>query len=154
MTITRGKRYRKDAEKTSDTPVSLAEAVAKVKTFNSTKFDQTVQLIFLAGYRPEAVGPDYTRRAIAASRDRSAKESHCVLRRSRRRRSQTGGRHRGRCGRADCKGNRRLVGFRRGDCLNEGYGQGRQAGPGSWSAGQNALAQKRHGNCRRCYRGA
>ena len=53
MTITRGKRYRKDAEKTSETPVALAEAVAKVKTFNSTKFDQTVQLIFWLGIDPK-----------------------------------------------------------------------------------------------------
>ena len=53
MTITRGKRYRKDAEKTSDTPVALAEAVAKVKTFNTTKFDQTVQLIFWLGIDPK-----------------------------------------------------------------------------------------------------
>ena len=50
---TRGKRYRKDAEKTSETPVALSEAVAKVKTFNTTKFDQTVQLIFWLGIDPK-----------------------------------------------------------------------------------------------------
>lgn len=53
MTITRGKRYRKEAENLSEAPMSLAEAVAKVKTFNSTKFDQTVQLIFWLGIDPK-----------------------------------------------------------------------------------------------------
>jgi large subunit ribosomal protein L1 len=53
MTITRGKRYRKDAENLSEAPMSLAEAVAKVKTFNTTKFDQTVQLILWLGIDPK-----------------------------------------------------------------------------------------------------
>lgn len=53
MIISRGKRYRKEAEQVSETPISLAEAVAKVKTFNSTKFDQTVQLIFWLGIDPK-----------------------------------------------------------------------------------------------------
>ena len=53
MTITRGKRYRKLAENLSEAPMSLAEAVAKVKTFNSTKFDQTVQLTFWLGIDPK-----------------------------------------------------------------------------------------------------
>jgi len=53
MTITRGKRYRKEAEQVSETPITLAEAVAKVKTFNSTKFDQTIQCIFWLGIDPK-----------------------------------------------------------------------------------------------------
>jgi large subunit ribosomal protein L1 len=53
MTITRGKRYRKDAENLSEAPMSLAEAVAKVKTFNTTKFDQTIQLILWLGIDPK-----------------------------------------------------------------------------------------------------
>jgi large subunit ribosomal protein L1 len=53
MTITRGKRYRKDAKNLSEAPMSLADAVAKVKTFNTTKFDQTVQLIFWLGIDPK-----------------------------------------------------------------------------------------------------
>ncbi len=53
MTITRGKRYRKDAENLSEAPMSLPEAVAKVKTFNTTKFDQTVQLIMWLGIDPK-----------------------------------------------------------------------------------------------------
>lgn len=53
MIISRGKRYRKEAEQVSETPISLADAVAKVKTFNSTKFDQTVQCIFWLGVDPK-----------------------------------------------------------------------------------------------------
>jgi large subunit ribosomal protein L1 len=53
MIISRGKRYRKEAEQVSETPISLADAVAKVKTFNSTKFDQTVQCIFWFGIDPK-----------------------------------------------------------------------------------------------------
>jgi len=53
MIISRGKRYRKEAEQVGETPISLADAVAKVKTFNSTKFDQTVQCIFWLGVDPK-----------------------------------------------------------------------------------------------------
>ncbi len=53
MTITRGKRYRKLAENLSEAPMSLADAVAKIKTFNTTKFDQTVQLIMWLGIDPK-----------------------------------------------------------------------------------------------------
>ena len=53
MIIGRGKRYRKEAEQVSETPISLADAVAKVKTFNSTKFDQTIQCIFWLGIDPK-----------------------------------------------------------------------------------------------------
>jgi large subunit ribosomal protein L1 len=53
MTILRGKRYRKEVEQVSKTPVTLAEAVAKIKSFNSTKFDQTVQCVFWLGIDPK-----------------------------------------------------------------------------------------------------
>jgi len=53
MTLIRGKRYRKDAEQVSDTPITLAEAVAKIKTFNTTKFDQTVVCAFWLGIDPK-----------------------------------------------------------------------------------------------------
>jgi large subunit ribosomal protein L1 len=53
MIISRGKRYRKEAEQVSEAPISLADAVAKVKTFNSTKFDQTIQCIFWLGIDPK-----------------------------------------------------------------------------------------------------
>jgi large subunit ribosomal protein L1 len=53
MTLTRGKRYRKEAEQVCDTPITLAEAVAKIKSFNSTKFDQTVVCTFWLGIDPK-----------------------------------------------------------------------------------------------------
>jgi large subunit ribosomal protein L1 len=52
MTL-RGKRYRKEVEQVSEAPISLAEAVAKIKSFNSTKFDQTVQCVFWLGIDPK-----------------------------------------------------------------------------------------------------
>ncbi len=52
MTI-RGKRYRKEAEQVGKAAVSLAEAVAKIKSFNSTKFDQTVQCVLWLGIDPK-----------------------------------------------------------------------------------------------------
>ncbi len=52
MTL-RGKRYRKEAEQVSEAPVGLAEAVAKIKSFNSTKFDQTIQCVFWLGIDPK-----------------------------------------------------------------------------------------------------
>jgi large subunit ribosomal protein L1 len=52
MTL-RGKRYRKEAEQVGKAPVGLAEAVAKIKSFNSTKFDQTVQCVFWLGIDPK-----------------------------------------------------------------------------------------------------
>ena len=53
MTLIRSKRYRKEAEQVTETPVSVAEAVAKIKTFNSTKFDQTVVCVFWLGIDPK-----------------------------------------------------------------------------------------------------
>jgi len=53
MIITRGKRYRKEAEQVGKAPVSVAEAVAKIKSFNSTKFDQTVVCAFWLGIDPK-----------------------------------------------------------------------------------------------------
>ena len=53
MTILRGKRYRKEAEKVNEAPMSVAEAVAKIKSFNSTKFDQTVQCTLWLGIDPK-----------------------------------------------------------------------------------------------------
>lgn len=45
----RSKRYKKDAEKTSEAAVSLAEAVEKVKSFNTLKFDQSVDCVLHLG---------------------------------------------------------------------------------------------------------
>jgi large subunit ribosomal protein L1 len=45
----RSKRYRKEAEQVSETPLSLAEAVEKVKSFKSVKFDQSVECVVNLG---------------------------------------------------------------------------------------------------------
>jgi large subunit ribosomal protein L1 len=44
-----GKRYRKEAEQIGKEPVSLAEAVEKIKSFKSVKFDQTVECVVHLG---------------------------------------------------------------------------------------------------------
>ncbi len=49
----RSKRYKADAEKVSKTPVSLAEAVAKVKSFKALKFDQSVDCVLNLGIDPK-----------------------------------------------------------------------------------------------------
>jgi large subunit ribosomal protein L1 len=47
--MNRGKRYKKELEQVSETPVSLAEAVEKVKSFKSVKFDQTINCVLHLG---------------------------------------------------------------------------------------------------------
>lgn len=49
----RSKRYHSDAEKASTEQFSLADAVQKVKTFGSTKFDQTVECVMHLGIDPK-----------------------------------------------------------------------------------------------------
>jgi large subunit ribosomal protein L1 len=49
----RSKRYNADAEKASTEVFSLADAVKKVKTFGSTKFDQTVECVMHLGIDPK-----------------------------------------------------------------------------------------------------
>lgn len=44
-----GKRYRKEAEQVSKEPVSLTEAVEKIKSFKTVKFDQTVECVVHLG---------------------------------------------------------------------------------------------------------
>jgi large subunit ribosomal protein L1 len=41
----RSKRYQKDAEKASSTPVSIDEGIRRLKSFSKTKFDQSVDLV-------------------------------------------------------------------------------------------------------------
>jgi large subunit ribosomal protein L1 len=53
MTIVRGKRYRKEAEQVNQTPMSVADAVAKIKSLASTKFDQTIQCTVWLGIDPK-----------------------------------------------------------------------------------------------------
>ncbi len=52
MTV-RGKRYRKELEQVGKEAMSVADAVAKIKSFNSTKFDQTVECVFWLGIDPK-----------------------------------------------------------------------------------------------------
>ncbi|HOV76388.1 MAG TPA: 50S ribosomal protein L1 [Sedimentisphaerales bacterium] len=50
---TKSKRYRKEAEQTPDQPVSLEQAVEKIKSFKSVKFDQTVECVLVLGIDPK-----------------------------------------------------------------------------------------------------
>ncbi len=45
----RSKRYKRESEQLSKEPMSLAEAVEKIKSFNSAKFDQTVECVLHLG---------------------------------------------------------------------------------------------------------
>jgi large subunit ribosomal protein L1 len=49
MTTTRSKRYQKEAQQVSDTPLSLDQAVEKIKSFQGVKFDQTVECVVQLG---------------------------------------------------------------------------------------------------------
>jgi len=49
----RSKRYRKEAEQVSKEPLSLPEAVEKVKSFKSVKFDQTIECVLHLGIDPK-----------------------------------------------------------------------------------------------------
>jgi large subunit ribosomal protein L1 len=45
----RSKRYQNDAKKASQDPVSVTEGVKKVRTYASTKFDQSVDIVMHLG---------------------------------------------------------------------------------------------------------
>lgn len=49
----RSKRYKKLAENISKEPMSLTEAIKKIKSFASTKFDQSVELVVQLGIDPK-----------------------------------------------------------------------------------------------------
>ncbi len=49
----RSKRYKTEAEKVSKEPVTLAEAVEKIKSFNSVKFDQSIECVLNLGIDPK-----------------------------------------------------------------------------------------------------
>lgn len=49
----RSKRYTEESKKTVKESVSLAEAVVKVKSFGSTKFDQSVECVMHLGIDPK-----------------------------------------------------------------------------------------------------
>lgn len=50
---TKSKRYRKDAEKVSEGAVNIGEAVDKIKSFETGKFDQTIECVLLLGIDPK-----------------------------------------------------------------------------------------------------
>ena len=49
----RSKRYKKDVQKAVKEPLSMDEGVKKVKSFASTKFDQTVECVMHLGIDPK-----------------------------------------------------------------------------------------------------
>jgi len=49
----RSKRYNQDAEKVVKEVLSIADAVKKVKSFGSTKFDQTIECVMHLGIDPK-----------------------------------------------------------------------------------------------------
>jgi large subunit ribosomal protein L1 len=53
MEIIGSKRYRKDAEKVNQNTLSLPEAVEKIKSFSTAKFDQTIECVFWLGIDPK-----------------------------------------------------------------------------------------------------
>jgi len=49
----RSKRYKEEAQQIDKEPVNLAEAVEKVKSFNSAKFDQSIECVLHLGIDPK-----------------------------------------------------------------------------------------------------
>ncbi len=50
---TQSKRYKKEAEQAPEEPLSLGQAVEKIKSFKSVKFDQTVECVLWLGIDPK-----------------------------------------------------------------------------------------------------
>jgi len=48
----RSKRYRKESQQLSKEPLPLVEAVEKIKSFNSAKFDQSIECVLHLGIDP------------------------------------------------------------------------------------------------------
>ncbi|UCC22320.1 MAG: 50S ribosomal protein L1 [Planctomycetota bacterium] len=51
--VFRSKRYKEESQQLSKEPMSLAEAVAKIKSFNSVKFDQSIECVLQLGIDPK-----------------------------------------------------------------------------------------------------
>ncbi len=49
----RSKRYKRAAEKATEQPMSIGDAIDKLKSFDAPKFDQSVELIFSLGIDPK-----------------------------------------------------------------------------------------------------
>ncbi len=68
----KSKRYRKLAgSEASKQPVPLAEAVQQLKHFNTTKFDQTVEIAVRLGVDPKQADQIVRGSVVLAPRDRS-----------------------------------------------------------------------------------
>jgi len=50
---TKSKRYKKDVQKVSEDVISINEAVDKVKSFETGKFDQTIECVLVLGIDPK-----------------------------------------------------------------------------------------------------
>jgi large subunit ribosomal protein L1 len=49
----RSKRYKKEVQQVTEGPVSLDQAIDKIKSFKGVKFDQTVECVLLLGIDPK-----------------------------------------------------------------------------------------------------
>ena len=49
----KSKRYKKESQRTDKAPVSLADAVEKAKSFDSVKFDQSIECVLNLGIDPK-----------------------------------------------------------------------------------------------------
>jgi large subunit ribosomal protein L1 len=50
---TTSKRYKKDAQKTGEVAVTISEAVDRIKSFETGKFDQTIECVLALGIDPK-----------------------------------------------------------------------------------------------------
>ena len=142
----RSKRYQSDAKKASQDPVSVTDGVKKIRTFATTKFDQSVDMRDAPGHRPQAGRPEIrgaislphgigkARKVIAFCEDSDAEAAKAA------------GAIEAGCDELIKKILDGWMRFRCRDRLAESDGQGRQARPRAGPAGQNALAQERHGD--------
>jgi large subunit ribosomal protein L1 len=51
--MNRSKRYKRELEQVGAEPISVAEAVEKVKSFKSVKFDQSIECVLVLGIDPK-----------------------------------------------------------------------------------------------------
>jgi large subunit ribosomal protein L1 len=51
--VFRSKRYKQESQQLSTEPMTLAEAVEKIKSFNSVKFDQSIECVLQLGIDPK-----------------------------------------------------------------------------------------------------
>jgi len=51
--VFRSKRYKKETQQLNKEPMNIAEAIEKVKSFNSAKFDQSIECVLQLGIDPK-----------------------------------------------------------------------------------------------------